>query len=70
MSVSIRSSGDELLSAKQVASILKVQLCTVYELARSGALPSIRVGSRIVRFRSSSIANWLAQREWGAHDVI
>jgi excisionase family DNA binding protein len=69
MPVSIRSLGDDLLSAKQVASILQIQLCTVYELARSGVLPSIRIGSRIVRFRSSSIASWIAQRELGGHDV-
>ena len=65
MSVDVISSGEALLHAKQVASILKIQLCTVYELARNGTLPSIRVGSRIVRFRRSSIENWLSKRETG-----
>ena len=69
MSVDIISSGDALLHAKQVAALLGVQLCTVYELARNGTLPSVRVGSRIVRFRRSSIEQWLAARESGGHDA-
>ena len=63
-------SGEPLLHAKQVATILKLQLCTVYELARNGTLPSIRVGSRILRFRLSSIEQWLTTRESGGHDAI
>ncbi len=63
MIVNNASSGEPLLHAKQVATILKLQLCTVYELARNGTLPSIRIGSRIVRFRRASLDQWLAQRE-------
>jgi excisionase family DNA binding protein len=63
------TSAEVLLHAKQVASLLRIQLCTVYELARNGTLPSVRVGSRIVRFRLSSIEHWLAARESGGHDT-
>ena len=59
------TSAEVLLHAKQVASLLKIQLCTVYELARNGTLPSVRVGTHIVRFRLSSIERWLAERESG-----
>jgi excisionase family DNA binding protein len=69
MTVDVVASAEVLLHAKQVASILKVRLCTVYELARNGTLPSIRVGSRIVRFRRCSIEEWLAARESGGHDA-
>jgi len=64
------SSGEPLLHAKQVATLLKLKLCTVYELARNGTLPSIRVGTRILRFRHSSIEQWLTTRESGGHDAI
>ena len=63
MTVNVVSSGEVLLHAKQVASMLQIQLCTVYELARTGKLPSIRVGNRVVRFRRSSIERWLVERE-------
>ena len=63
MSVNNTSSGETLLHAKQVADILKLQLGTVYELARNGTLPSIRIGTRIVRFRRTTLDQWLAERE-------
>jgi len=69
VSVKFNSSGEPLLHAKQVACILKIQLCTVYDLARKGTLPSVRVGSRIVRFRKSSIEKWLADHESGGGDA-
>ena len=57
------SSGDTLLFAKEVADILKIKICTVYELARSGSLPSVHVTNRAVRFRRSSIEKYMSQRE-------
>ena len=58
------SSGDTLLFAKEVADILKIKICTVYELARSGTLPTVHVTSRAVRFRRSSIEKYVSQREY------
>jgi excisionase family DNA binding protein len=61
-------SGDSLLYAKDVADLLQIKLCTVYEMTRNGTLPCVRVGSRIVRFRRSSIEQWLADNESGGRD--
>ena len=67
MAADTSSSSESLLYAKQVAAILKLQLSTIYALARNGTLQSIRVGNRMVRFRRSSIHQWLADRESGGH---
>lgn len=49
-----------LLTAKQVAEILQVALPRVYELAREGALPSVRMG-RQIRFYESKLMEWIEQ---------
>lgn len=51
---------EPLLTAEEVAAILKVRKSRVYELVRSGALPAVHIG-RQVRFRRSDLERWLAQ---------
>ena len=53
----------ELLNAKQVAAKLRVRPWTVYEMVKRGELPTIRIGTRIVRFRTESIEKWMTERE-------
>jgi predicted DNA-binding transcriptional regulator AlpA len=57
----------ELLTADEVAALLKISKCQVYELAkprtrsgdvRENPLPSIRLGSS-VRFNHEAIERWL-----------
>jgi excisionase family DNA binding protein len=50
-----------LLSAKEVAEILKVHQETVYTLVRDEGLPSIRIG-RARRFDGALVAKWIEQR--------
>jgi excisionase family DNA binding protein len=49
-----------LLTAKETAEILRVTLPRVYELAREGLLPSVRMG-RQIRFHESKIMEWIEQ---------
>lgn len=49
-----------LLTAKQVADILQVALPRVYELAREGNLPCVRMG-RQIRFHESKLMEWIEQ---------
>lgn len=49
-----------LLTAKEVAPILRVTPARVYELARSRAIPAIRLGERQVRFDETALRDWLA----------
>jgi excisionase family DNA binding protein len=53
----------ELLNAKKVAALLGIRPWTVYQLVKRGALPAIRIGTRIVRFRRESIEKWMVDRE-------
>ncbi len=40
----------KLLTAKEVSVILRVPVARVYELARIGLIPYVRLGSRQLRF--------------------
>jgi excisionase family DNA binding protein len=48
--------------AEEIAQILRVPKGRVYELARQGKLPVLRIG-RQVRFREESLDVWLAGLE-------
>ena len=48
-----------LLRADEVATILRVPLRRVYELARRGAIPSIRLGPAQVRFDEGKLRAWI-----------
>jgi excisionase family DNA binding protein len=48
-----------LLTANEVAVILKVSKARVYELARTGSLPSITLGQRQLRFDQEALQRWL-----------
>jgi len=49
---------ESLLTAPQLAAVLKVKLKTVYTWAACGRLPSQRVG-RSLRFSPTAIRSWL-----------
>lgn len=52
-----------LLTADDVAIILRVPRSLIYALVRRGDLPAIRIGERYVRFRGEAIERWLEHRE-------
>ncbi len=52
----------KILLADEIAQILRVPKGRVYELARQGKLPAVRMG-RQVRFREESVDAWLAGLE-------
>lgn len=49
--------GVKLLTANEVAKILRLSTWQVYELARQGAIPHVRI-RRLVRFRADAIDEW------------
>jgi len=55
---------DELLTADDVAVLLRVTKAWVYAETRRGALPHVRLG-RYVRYRRSAVAAWLEDIEQG-----
>jgi excisionase family DNA binding protein len=46
------------LKAAELAEVLSVSRITVFKLAKSGRIPSFRVGT-CVRFDPSAVAKWL-----------
>lgn len=49
------------LTATQLAAVLAVSKIVIYKLAKSGRLPSFRIGA-CVRFDPKSVAAWLRAR--------
>ncbi len=47
-----------LLSPAEVAKLLAIKRSTVYELARAGRIPSLRIG-RAVRFLRADLEAWI-----------
>lgn len=52
----------ETITASEAAKILGLSVWTVYDLARRGVLPHIRVGRRVL-FRRASLLAWLGAQE-------
>jgi excisionase family DNA binding protein len=48
-----------LLTDREVAELLVVKPDTVRRWAASGRLPSVRLGGRLVRFRSDDVERWI-----------
>ena len=55
----VSSLPDPLLTAKQVAAILRVRPKRVYELG----IPTVRISARQLRWRPSVVQQWIASRE-------
>ena len=65
MGVAERPTEDEpLLTAGEVASLMRVSTAWVYAETRRNALPHVRLG-RYVRFRRSAIERWLDDVQQG-----
>jgi excisionase family DNA binding protein len=52
---------NRLLTPQQVAAQLQVPVSQVYNLHRTGRLPSLRIG-KYVRFDEAAVAYWLASQ--------
>jgi excisionase family DNA binding protein len=51
----------ELLTAREVAEVMRVSTMTVYRLIKAGELPAIRVGKHL-RIRRDDVAGYLDRR--------
>ena len=57
----IDSAPPRLMTAQEVAEMLRVPRSTVYELARNRRIPFLKVGRRTL-FAQQSILDWIAAR--------
>jgi excisionase family DNA binding protein len=49
----------KILTAKQAAEMLNLNVFTVYKFSREKMIPSIRYGKRIIRFNADELEKWL-----------
>jgi len=62
--VDVQQTADRLLTADEVAALLRVTKAWVYAETRRNALPHIRLG-RYVRYREVAIHSWVEAIERG-----
>ncbi len=48
-----------LIQAKRASEVLSVSLARLYELARLGVIPVVRLGPRQIRFDEDALAQWV-----------
>lgn len=53
---------DQLLTADEVSELLNVGRQRVYQMARDGQIPSVRIGANTIRFRRDAVEVWLNRR--------
>ena len=53
---------DELLTYRDVATLLGVRLGTVYSMVARRQIPFVRIGRRLVRFSKRRTKEWLDAR--------
>jgi len=61
MSEAIVPLDHQLLTAEEVAELLRLPVSTIYDLARTGRLPHLRIG-RALRFSRNDLEVHLAER--------
>jgi excisionase family DNA binding protein len=59
----VMAEDEELMTEEEVAKLLTVSLSTVKRLRVSGEGPrSIRISTRVVRYRRQDVLDWMEQR--------
>ena len=61
---------DRMLTVEDVAALMKVSTCVLYEYIRSGSLPSYRLSRRSIRIRESGLWDWLDQCRLNGRDAV
>lgn len=51
----------KLITAKELAVAWKMPLARVYELARTGVLPVVKIGDRQIRFDEDALREWVSR---------
>lgn len=60
---------DEFLSLTELSKYLKIPRSTLYKLSQTGRFPSVKIGKQL-RFKKSSIDNWVAEKEGSLKEEI
>ena len=60
---------ERLLKASEVVALTGIPRTSVYKMAATGELPSVRYGARAVRIPQSALERWIAERTTPAASV-
>lgn len=53
----------DVLTAKEVAALLRIHVDSIYDLVNREAIPYQRVGTRSLRFSKAAVMAWLADNK-------
>ncbi len=67
MNVSTNVEVDVMLTYQQAASMIGVPVGTLYAWVHNRAIPHVRLGARLVRFRRGDLRQWLEERTVDGH---
>ena len=59
-------SGAEMLTAKELEAILKIDVKTIYSYVERGLIPYVRIQSNL-RFRKQEIVDWIEHQSYRPH---
>lgn len=59
---------EKLLSAKELSERLEINLFTCYSWARSGIIPSVKLGPKLIRFKESDIEKFISAKGAPGHE--
>jgi excisionase family DNA binding protein len=51
----------KLITARQLATAWQMPVARIYELAREGVLPVVKIGGRQIRFNEAALREWIAR---------
>ncbi|HBR17579.1 MAG TPA: hypothetical protein DD725_08250 [Deltaproteobacteria bacterium] len=51
-----------LLSSRQVADILGIDILVLYQWTHKNSIPHIKISKRMIRFKESELNEWLQQK--------
>ncbi len=52
---------EPLLTIREVASLIRLSVGTIYHLVSQRRIPVVRISSRCIRFRRSDLEAWIAK---------
>lgn len=54
---------EKILTAKEAAKKLNINVFSIYKYAREGIIPAIKIGEKLVRFSEEDLSRWIEQQK-------
>lgn len=62
MKTKSRAPSNQLMTAAEVADVLRINVNALYNLVAAGGIPHMRLGPKLIRFERSALDAWIAEQ--------